>query len=209
MGSPVKHVRSGTRVSIGATTARKFRSPLDKAKGYEVVWKQVSGLFEAARPYVADANFVYVVGEADDGPVKIGVSKDPIGRLRSMQTGNPRRLRIEYVLMGNTAIEKLLHEMWEPYAIVSSRNAGKPDAAPGTEWFTADVRDTLLPIVHTAVAAQIERLQTPEPPPGFADMEQIVRDAHQAHDFVPHVRHQVLMLGQGAGYALRSRRSRI
>ena len=47
----VKPTRSRVKGPVGATRKRKFASPLDKAKAYEVVWAQVSSLFEAARPF--------------------------------------------------------------------------------------------------------------------------------------------------------------
>jgi hypothetical protein len=135
-------------VPVGASRNARAKSPLDKAKGYEVVWKQVAPLFRRGARPTATPRSSTSSAKADDGPIKIGVSKDPISRLRTMQTGNPRRLRIEYVLMGDTNIERLLHELWEPFAIFSARTAGKPDAAPGTEWFTPDTRKALLPIVR-------------------------------------------------------------
>lgn len=128
-------------------------SPLDKATAAEVVWDQVSDLFNLARG-IGDVCFVYVIAEADDGPVKIGVAKDPISRLRAMQTGNPRRLRLEYVLLGDKTLERRLHEYWEPWAIRSSRNSKKADTAPGTEWFKPEVREKLFPIMETAADTQ-------------------------------------------------------
>lgn len=187
------------------TQPYKHRSPIDKAKAYEVVWNQVSGLFDASRNYV-DSCFVYIIGEEDDGPLKIGYSKDPIARLRTMQTGNPRRLRIEYALVGDMRLEKLLHELWEPFAIISSRSAGKPNAAPGTEWFTPMARETLLPILADAAHRQSERLRTPAA--GFDELEQIVRDAHADSGFIARGRDEVRLLAQGAGYVVQ-RPSRI
>jgi hypothetical protein len=110
MGASVKSAKSGNKVPVGAGSKRQFPSPLDKAKGYEVVWQQVSPVFESARG-VGGISFVYFIGESDDGSLKIGTSKDPISRLRGMQTGNPRRLRIEHVLVGSSHLEKLLHEI--------------------------------------------------------------------------------------------------
>jgi hypothetical protein len=138
----------------------RSRSPIDKAKAYEVVWNQVGGLFDAARIFDG-ACFIYLIGEQDDGPFKIGFSKDPIGRLRTMQTGNPRRLRIEYVLVGDMALEKLLHELWESYAILSSASKAKPGAAPGTEWFRPEAREGILPIFADATQRQIAYLRQP------------------------------------------------
>lgn len=201
MGAAVKRVRSGSgsRVAVGASGKRKVGSPIDKAKGYEIVWKQVSALFEAARPY-GNATFVYLIGEVDDGPVKIGLSTDPIGRLRTMQTGNPRRLRVEYVLVGDMATEKLLHEFWEPFAIVSSGSEGKPNAAPGTEWFKHEARIDILPIIADAVGRQIDYLREQTTEYFYRDLEQLVRDAHADSGIVFKVRQQERFLAQGAGY---------
>jgi hypothetical protein len=208
MGSAVKHLRSGNRVSIGTGRTRKVQSPIDKAKGYEIAWPQVSPLFEAARGITA-ISFVYFIGEADQGPLKIGVSKDPIARLRTMQTGNPRRLRIEQLLAGDTQIEKLLHELWEPHAIYSARTAGRPDAAPGTEWFKPEARPELLPIIATAAERQIEYLAAATDIVASSDLERIVRDAHAEHDFDAQGRDEVRLLATGAGHVLRSRPSRL
>jgi hypothetical protein len=158
---------------------KRVGGPLSMAQGHEVVWKQVSSFFEAARPY-EDCSFVYIVGEEDDGPIKIGVSKDPISRLRQMQTGNPRRLRIEYVLMGDIVIEKFLHDLWRPFAIFASRKRGKVDAAPETEWFRSEVRAPLLPIIDLAVAGQIERLGE-KTDVTTSEMAHVIRIAHAAH----------------------------
>ena len=41
--------------------------------------------------------FIYVIG-ADDGPQKIGFSNDVDRRLGTLQTGNPRKLKIHYIV---------------------------------------------------------------------------------------------------------------
>lgn len=183
------------------------RSPIDKAKAYEVVWPRVAPLFQAARLYL-DASFVYVIGEPDEGPIKIGFSKDPIGRLRNMQTGNSRRLRMEYVLVGAMGTEKLLHHFWESHAILSASKKGTPGAAPGTEWFKPEARTQLLPIVERAVALQIEMLKRDEPQTSFSELEGAVREAHAESGFVAHMHEPTILLAQGPGYVV-SRRSRI
>lgn len=209
MGSPVKlNVRTGGRVPIRAKRVPKFASPLDRAKGYEVAWQQVAPLFEAARE-IEDVSFVYFIGEdGDDGPIKIGVAKDPVSRLRGMQTGNPRRLRIEQVLIGRCHLEKLLHELWEPFVIKSVRAQRTVGAAPGTEWFRADARPQLLPIIATAAAEQVSYLLQAEGEVG-AETERIVRDAHVAHGFVAQGRDVSRTLARGAGYVVSGRPSRL
>ena len=182
-------------------------SPLDKAKGYEVVWAQVKPIFEVARP-IANVTFVYLIGEEDDGPLKIGYAKNPVDRLRKMQTGNPRRLRVEWVLVGDMPLEKLLHEFWEPYAIKSAAKAGKPDSAPGTEWFQPEIREELAPILESAVKRQVEFLDGRTEDINPRDLEQCVRDAHKEHDFVLRKRDEVLLLGN-QGDVVNQRPSRL
>ena len=149
------------RVSAGRRTDRvkpKDASPLDKATGAEVVWDQVSDLFNVARP-LEKPEFIYFVAQ-EDGPIKIGRSKEPISRLRSMQTGNPRRLRIEYVLLGECKLEKRLHHIWEGYAITSARaNVSNAPSAPGTEWFRSEIRELLFPVVSEAASRQVARIE--------------------------------------------------
>jgi hypothetical protein len=205
MGAAVKPINSGNSPLGRGRRKHEPRSPIDKAKAYEVVWNNVSGLFDAVRPYEAPC-FVYFIGE-EHGPIKIGHSKDPIGRIRSMQTGNPRRLRIEHVLLGDMSLEKLLHEFWEPYAIRSAAKAGKPNASPGTEWFTPEVRESLLPIVADASDRQAQYLQSVERA-GIDHLERLVRDAHADSGFIAQGRDEVRLLGLNIGYSV-NRPSRI
>lgn len=185
--------------------SRAGHSLLDTAKGYEVIWPQVANLFEIAAE-VDCQSYVYFIGEVPDGPIKIGWAKDPLKRLRNMQTGNPRRLRVEYVLMGGLAIEKLLHEMWEPFAI---RSAAKRDA-PGTEWFESECRGQLLPIIKAAAEQQVAFTRSATEDFGLDDMEQVVRDAHKAHDFIVQGRDEIrLLTANVAGGYVVPRASRI
>lgn len=186
-----------------------MKGPLDKAKAHEVVWQQVAPLFDAAKP-VADMVYVYFIGEEDDGCIKIGTAKDPIGRLRTMQTGNPRRLRLEFVLVGGRDTERMLHECWEPFAIVSAARRGKA-MAPGTEWFEPGIRPKLFPVVEAAAKEQIERLEKCKRHPGkvvtHALMHGPVRDALKAHGV--HMKHYdtARFLAEGGGYVTRKIRT--
>lgn len=177
----------------------RFKSPLDKAKGYEVIWPNVAPLFEATR-HVTDCSYVYFIGEQPDGPVKIGQSKDPINRLRAMQTGNSRRLRVEHVLVGTVHTERLMQEMWAEYAIFAPHNAGKADALPGTEWFRPEIRTELDPILKRAVTEQIEWLDTATGEQlERDDCEAAIRRAHGAFGFVARPRDETRLLAEGAG----------
>ena len=39
-------------------------------------------------------SYIYLISEGFNGPVKIGVAKNPGWRLCELQTGNPRKLRL-------------------------------------------------------------------------------------------------------------------
>lgn len=195
--------RSGNKVYVGLKRKREIQSPLDKAQGHEVIWLQVNEMFEATRGGHS-FSYVYFIGEVDSGPVKIGVAKDPITRLRGIQTGNPRRLCIEFVLVGDLDTERLLHEMWESYAIPSPvyRKRG-----PGTEWFRPEIREDLYPIVIMAMTNQVKAIQS-NAEVSVEEMEHCIREAHLAHDFIVRGRDEDRYLGSGAGY-VGPRKSRI
>ncbi len=67
---------------------------------------------------------VYFIQEAD-GPIKIGIAADPVGRLRGLQCGNPRELlilgwieapaRLEPVLHSHLSAHRLTGEWFEPH----------------------------------------------------------------------------------------------
>jgi len=178
-------------------------SPLDKAKAHELAdWERVAKMFTAARS-IANPSFVYVIGEEDSGPIKIGTAKCPVTRLRAMQTGNSRRLRIEYVLMGDRSTEKLLHELWEPFAILSEgskrRVAAPGGKAPGTEWFRPEVCEQLFPILDTAVEKQLAQFGGDI---YLTSLGQAIRDAHIEHDHVAQGRDHVWNLAPVAGYSV-------
>jgi T5orf172 domain len=195
----VAEVRSKkTRASSGSRT-RAPKYPLDKAHGSELNWPRTTPIFEVGRR-IQDVCFVYVIGEGDDGPVKIGRAQDPIQRLRQMQTGNSRRLRIEAVLLGEETLERLMHEMWEPHGIPSVRNRGKVDAAPGTEWFKADIRPDLFQAVETAADDQLDFLIDGHGEIVPIELARIVLTAHRKHNPSVHQRDEVRLLGAGAGY---------
>lgn len=172
-------------------------------------WFQAGPLFQSARRFGDTASYVYFIGEGDDGPVKIGSAKDPITRLRQMQTGNSRRLKVEYVLLGDAFLERLLHEQWEHLAIRTARAKDKPHLPPGTEWFEPQIREALFPVIATAAEGQIRVLDESPGDVAADDLERPVRLAHAEHGIVLTPRDQVHLLGRHGGYVLQSRRSRI
>ena len=179
--------------------------PLDKARAYEIAdWGQVTPLFKATR-LIANPTYVYFIGQKD-GPLKIGLAKDPVARLRGMQTGNPVRLRIEAAVVGDIGTERLFHDLWAEYAIYSDAVAERTKRAPGTEWFKPEIRDGLIPIVEAISDAQAAYFRDTDPEEFYlAELEQIVRRAHVDADHVAQGRDHVYLLGDNVG----SRPSRI
>lgn len=157
---------------------------MDIARPAEVEWERVAPIFQLSQ-YANDLRFVYFIGEPD-GPVKIGLAKDPVRRVRELQIGNPRPLRVERVIIGHTDTERLLHKMWEPYSLVAGRDGGKIGTEPGSEWFEAEIRGELYPILDTAIRGQIERVPkrmgTKELHSGY--LNDLLWEAHIEHDFV-------------------------
>jgi hypothetical protein len=203
----VVHSKSRQQVWSGSTD-RKPKSPIDIARGPEIDWSRVDNLFAAARSIVNPA-FVYFIGE-EDGPLKIGTATNPVKRLRSMQTGNPRRLKIENVILGDRQIESLLHDMWEDFAIRSPYSKGKQFDRPGTEWFKPEIRTAgLLEIADTAAEYQVDFITAQPQALTMDDMEVLVREAHGKHDFVAKGRDEVRLLATSTGYVSTGRRSRI
>ena len=69
------------------------------------------------------ATYVYVIGSDDDGPVKIGVSAEPLARMRDLQTSNPHKLSLLVKIRGSREDETALHQRF-----AASRLTG--------EWFS-------------------------------------------------------------------------
>lgn len=72
-------------------------------------------LADAARTVRASTlptTWIYFIREAD-GPVKIGVAKNPRERIATLQCGNPRPLEIVGVWRGYHFEERQLHERFE------------------------------------------------------------------------------------------------
>lgn len=183
---------------MGSGKALVAFSPLDRANGYEIAWKTASALFEAAR-HRNDLCFVYFISEGEDGPIKIGKAKDPVQRVRTMQTGNSRRLRIEHVIVGDLDIERYFHEIWEPFAVRSALNRNNASKPPGTEWFAPEIRERLFPLVKELSEAQAILLGERRLP---KDLRPLVSEAHVLHGFAPYTREQIVKLGAKTGYVL-------
>jgi hypothetical protein len=60
----------------------------------------------------ADSSFVYFM-QAGEGPIKIGFTTNPTGRLAGLQTGSPDTLTMRLVVHGDEELEASLHKRFE------------------------------------------------------------------------------------------------
>lgn len=175
-------------------------SPLDKSTAYQIEWQSVAPVFEACRNF-ANPSYIYFIGEEDEGYVKIGKAKDPIKRLCNMQVGNPRRLRVERLLVGDREAEGLLHDLWAEYAVLSHRAKAKKTIKPGTEWFTSEIRSRLFPIVDEAAKKQLEIIEAIDGTAVYLDhLDGAIRQAHAEAGHEAKVTAPAYKLGAVAGY---------
>lgn len=56
--------------------------------------------------------FVYFMQQGDDGPVKIGVTKDPRARHKTLQAATPHVLHVRALIWRHPDTEKLLHRIY-------------------------------------------------------------------------------------------------
>lgn len=78
--------------------------------------------------HLEDPSFVYLIQGDPGTPVKIGVAKDPLKRMRELQTGNPSKLHLQYVIPGDAGLERHLHNRARRGAVLGEWFDG-PDVA--------------------------------------------------------------------------------
>ena len=61
--------------------------------------------------------YIYFIEEGLDGKIKIGYSTNPSERLKTLQTSNPRTLRLLITIEGNEQDEKILHTKFSKYRL--------------------------------------------------------------------------------------------
>ena len=84
-------------------------------------------------------SFAYVIQAEGDPPIKIGVANDVVKRIATLQTGNPRRIRLLHALVGDRRFEYELHRLFsERYG---HRLVGEWFTGPGTTGFLDMVED--------------------------------------------------------------------
>lgn len=111
------------------------------------------------------AAFVYLISEWDreteepTGFAKIGTAGDPVKRLNSLRTGNPRHLQLNGLFLGGLDAERAMHRRWR-----HTRVAG--------EWFNN------FQLLHLAFA-EIDRRQRELTDPLRCDLEGVIDDVNR------------------------------
>lgn len=86
---------------------------------------------------VDDYSFIYFIGR-EEGPVKIGVSRNPSERLVGLQTGCPFPLKLHgHWMVENTriyAVERTIHSALEPYRAQGEWFSLTPKEAAKLTW---------------------------------------------------------------------------
>lgn len=101
------------------------------------------------KEHLAEPHFVYVIQGDPETHVKVGMARDPIARMRGLQTGNPQRLRLLYVLPGALALERALHARFGVRWLSSKIKE--------SEWFRWSQETQLgLKLIETAAADLVE-----------------------------------------------------
>lgn len=85
------------------------------------------------REVLENPQFVYVIQGDRDRDIKVGVSHDPLARMRGLQTGTSQELRLLYVLPGGYKLEANLHQRLRG-ARLRNEWFGGPDIDRFLEW---------------------------------------------------------------------------
>lgn len=91
----------------------------DTPRQYAVMIEQADDdeFYEKYGPQARQRTFIYVVQEEEAGPIKIGLASNIETRVCSLQTGNPRELRLLLAIEGDRSVERRLHRQAKPYQL--------------------------------------------------------------------------------------------
>ena len=109
----------------------KFRgNPTEDARAQLEAFKAVMrkfrpGWLESLHKWNRYSPFIYFIRRGEDGPIKIGLSGDPLRRLRQLQTACAEGLEILLVIPGGREAERVLHDTCKNLCL-------------GGEWYAAE-----------------------------------------------------------------------
>jgi len=74
---------------------------------------KVDNPYESYIPLLKDDEKLYFIQEENRGSIKIGISKEPEERLKALQTGNSKKLRLLWMVNPkNRSVERNLHKIF-------------------------------------------------------------------------------------------------
>lgn len=122
--------------------------------------------FWASRLLDYDQSYVYVIRGGKKTPVKIGVAKKPLQRLKTLQTGNPQTLRLLLVVPGDDLLESILHNRFAEYRL------------KGSEWFYGPGVEEVIRFVTDLAVEMVRLFDGNDVPPlrhygGWTDTERL------------------------------------
>lgn len=97
--------------------------------------------------------YLYLISEGEDGPVKIGMAHSPSFRLRALQIGNPRRLKLAAswgILLRSegSRAEAHIHRIMRRCSIHCGGEWYRISEKDGRELIEAAIRDTKINFVE-------------------------------------------------------------
>ena len=86
------------------------------------------------------SQYLYIVGSSREGPLKIGVSCQPRGRLMELQTGHPEELKIFWIYPCpfGRVYEALVHRILAPYRLWGEWFGVPVEWAMGALWIASN-----------------------------------------------------------------------
>uniref|UniRef100_A0A6H1ZYZ5 Bacteriophage T5 Orf172 DNA-binding domain-containing protein n=1 Tax=viral metagenome TaxID=1070528 RepID=A0A6H1ZYZ5_9ZZZZ len=76
-------------------------------------WVAVDDPYDCHVPLSREQEKLYFVQQGTRGPVKIGISKEPEERIKVLQTGNPKKLRLIWTINPKSKnVENTLHRVF-------------------------------------------------------------------------------------------------
>ena len=61
--------------------------------------------------------YIYFVQAGEKGPVKVGLSKNPMSRVKQLQTSNPHTLKLLGIIPGDRETEEMIHDKFEDHRL--------------------------------------------------------------------------------------------
>lgn len=196
----MSHARAG-RLKRKPRTSMP-RDLLSGVHGSEINWDHVPGVLAGRQP--GRMPYVYFIAEAGDGYIKIGTARHPVKRLRELQTGNPRHLKIERVIHGDTEIEKLMHGYFRDDVVGGRQQLSttfQNSRARDTEWFDPGARERIFEAAEEIWYRQVEL----KPVDGFITIEMLQVAVAEAMDSLGHTlrgQDELRFLARTMGYAV-------